>query len=568
MLTFERVSYKNFLAAGNVPIEIPLNTHSATLIVGRNGAGKSTMTEAICFALFGRALRNVNKPSLVNSINKREALVELWFRIGEHQYHIKRGMKPNVFEIYQDGTLLPQPASLADYQTQLETQIIGLNYKSFMQIVVLGSASYVPFMRLSPAARREIVEDLLDIEIFSYMSGLAKDELAQVKTQSESLQQQKTLLDEQRRLADSFTAQVAESQEAVMADITTKITVTETLIASLQAEIASLQDTIAAYDAVRESYDATTEKAQEYTRTLRAIESREKKLVKERAFYEEHDECPTCAHPLEEQFKTDKFVQIDKRADEARKAAQQCSALITKYTARLAEYQSQLAKADAYAQTLHTKEAQLPVHRRQLNQLQTDLARAGAPAPAVAHVDLEQLASRIAETQEQLMTVAKRRSILETASALLKDSGIKARLIKHYLPIINKQINTYLMAMDFPVHFMLDEEFQEHIQSLHRDDFTYDSFSEGEKKRIDLALLLTWRAVARLKNSASCNVLVLDEVFDSSLDVAGTEEFMKIIRSLERTNVFVISHKTDTLVDKFPHVIAFEKQRGFSAIKV
>lgn len=567
MIIFEKVRYQNFLATGNVPIEIRLNTHTATLIVGRNGAGKSTMTEAVCFALFGRSLRNINKPALINAINKRDMLVELWFRIGEHTYQVRRGMKPTVFEIYQDGVLLPQPAALADYQTQLET-LLGLNYKSFMQIVVLGSASYVPFMRLTPAARREIVEDLLDIEIFSYMSGLAKDELTQVKQQSDQLQQQKTLLDEQRRMAESFTAQTEETRATTLAQLDTKIATTTAMITALQTEIATLQAEIDAYAPVQTECNAAQDKCLEYRRTLQAIEGRTKKLIKERAFYETHDDCPTCAQTLASEFKTEKFDQIDKRLSEAHKAIVQCTTLIDKYTQRITEYDAQLAVMATYEREQQTKAAQLPVHQRHLRQLHGErTAHERAVDTTAPVVDMEDLSRRIAETQQTLMDVAKRRSILDTAATLLKDSGIKARLIKHYLPIINKQINTYLTAMDFPIHFFLDEQFQEHMQSLHRDDFSYDSFSEGEKKRIDLALLLTWRAVARLKNSAACNLLVLDEVFDSSLDLSGTEEFLKIIQSLENANIFVISHKTDTLIDKFPYVLTFAKERGFSTLK-
>lgn len=567
MLIFEKISYQNFLATGNVPIEIPLNRHTATLIVGRNGAGKSTMTEAVCFALFGRALRNINKPSLLNAINKRDLLVQVWLRIGEHRYHIKRGIKPNLFEIYQDGVLIPAPASIADYQTHLETQILGLNYKSFLQIVVLGSASYVPFMRLTPAARREIVEDILDIEIFSYMAGLAKDELSLVKQQMEQLQQQKTLLDEQRRMAESFTEQVEESQEARLVELDEQIAATTAIIASIHEEMRTLQDEIASYASIQAEYATATDKLDEFTRTAKAIQTREKKLIKEREFYTQHDECPTCAQLLSDAFKTEKFEYITKRQQDAQTAITKCESLVGKWSERVDRYRAELAAVDRLTRTLHTKEAQLPVHQRQLLSLETDRQKASRPAPAKVGVNLEELASRIAETQDALIAVAQKRSTVETAATLLKDSGIKARLIKHYLPIINKQINFYLTAMDFPIHFQLDEQFQEHMQSLHRDDFTYDSFSEGEKKRIDLALLLTWRAVARLKNSASCNLLVLDEVFDSSLDASGTEEFLKIIHSLEQANIFVISHKTDTLIDKFPHVLTFEKQRGFSTVK-
>lgn len=566
MVVFEKVTYQNFLATGNVPITIPLNAHNATLIVGRNGAGKSTMTEAVCYALFGRPLRNVNKPALVNSINKRDMLVELWVSTNGHRYQIRRGMKPTVFEIYQDGALLPMPAAVADYQAQLES-LIGLNYKSFMQIVILGSASYVPFMRLAQNARRDIVEDLLDIEIFSYMGGLAKDELSNVKTQAETLQQERTLLDEQRRLAESFTAQVTESQEARAAQLATKIEATTAMVQSLLLEIQALEANLTAFDPVHDAHRTATEKQGEYQRTMSALHSRVKKLDKEHAFYSEHDDCPTCAQMLDPTFKATKFADIDRRRGEIDKAIAQCEHILAKYTTRLTELDAQLADAALVQDRLRTKQAQLPIHRRQLRELQAEQAAAQTPPPAPAGVDLEDLATRIAAAQAAFADISKRKSIVETATTLLRDSGIKARLVKHYLPIINKQINHYLTAMDFPIHFTLDDQFQEHIQSLHRDDFTYESFSEGEKKRIDLALLLTWRDVARLKNSASCNLLVMDEVFDSSLDVAGVEEVMRLIPALEKVNVFIISHRTDQLIDKFSNVLTFTKERGFSALR-
>lgn len=566
MILFERVRYQNFLASGNVPIEIPLNAHSSTLIVGRNGAGKSTMTEAVSFALFGRALRNINKPALVNSINKRDALVELWFRAGEYTYYIKRGIKPNVFEIHQDGALIPQPASLADYQTMLEEHIIGMNHKSFMQIVVLGSATYVPFMRLSAAARREIVEDLLDIEIFSTMASLTKEELSTLKSKVDQLTQQRTLLEEQKRMAESFTAQEQEDIESRLAVIDANIQETQRTLAEVQQRMQELVSLIAAYDGERDSLALAQEKLREYGNTLKSIETRHKKILKEREFYESHDECPTCAQTITDDFKTEKYVVLSRKEADASKATDQCRKLIDKYESASNTLQASLQTANVLSTELHTLKAQAPLHTRRLKELETERVRVQTPKDTKT-VDVADIVTRIESVTSEHDGVSRRRAILDTANTLLKDSGIKSRIIKHYLPIINKQINYYLTAMDFPIHFTLDEEFTEHMQSRHREDFAYDSFSEGEKKRIDLALLLTWRAVARIKNSASCNMLVLDEVFDSSLDAPGTEEFMKILHALEKSNIFVISHKTDQLIDKFHHVLHFEKQRGFSCVK-
>ena len=566
MIVFHKVRYQNFLAAGNVSIEIPLDGHASTLIVGRNGAGKSTMTEAVSFALFGRALRNINKPALVNSINKRDALTELWFSVNDHQYYIKRGIKPNVFEIHQDGDMIPQPASLSDYQSMLEEHIIGMNHKSFLQIVVLGSATYVPFMRLSAAARREIVEDLLDIEIFSTMASLTKDELTTLKAKVDQLGQQRTLLEEQKRMAESFTAQEQEDIDARLAVIDTHITDTNRTLASARTRMAELTELLTAFDGDRQTLADAQAKLHEYGSTLKAIESRHKKLMKEREFYESHDECPTCAQTITEDFKAEKYATYARKEADASKATDQCRKLLEKYDAVSKTAHDSLQVANTLSTELHTLTAQAPLHQRRLKELADEKVRVQTPKE-IKTVDMDDIVSRIASVTTEHEGVSKRRAILDTANTLLKDSGIKSRIIKHYLPIINKQINYYLTAMDFPIHFTLDEEFTEHMQSRHREDFAYDSFSEGEKKRIDLALLLTWRAVARIKNSASCNMLVLDEVFDSSLDASGTEEFMKIIQALEKSNIFVISHKTDQLIDKFHHVLHFEKQRGFSTLR-
>ena len=565
MIIFEKVRYKNFLATGNVSIELALNENASTLVIGKNGAGKSTMTEALCFALFGRALRNINKPALVNSTNQKDTVVELWFTIDQTKYRIKRGMKPTVFQIYVDDVLLPAPAALADYQTLLETTILKINYKSFMQIVVLGSASFVPFMRLTPASRRDIIEDLLDIEIFSAMSGLTKDEIAEVKSTGDQLTMQRVLLEEQLRMAETFASQLDGERDAKLTALRAAMDTTQTQIDTLREQQSEWTTAREAYTEVSAQHRAATEKHSGYTTTHRAIATQEKKLEKERVFFTTHDECPTCEQSITDKFKQARFQVLAEKEAAAQKALIQCQSLVEKYAALVDTHQLGL-DADAELQRqIALVSGQVPIHTQRLRELEEE--RQATLVPPAAPVDVDAIQAEQQEILEQHTVVAARRSVLDTAMTLLKDSGIKARVIKHYLPIINKHINYYLTAMDFPIHFTLNEEFKETIQSRHRDDFSYESFSEGEKKRIDLALLLTWRSIARLKNSASCNVLVLDEVFDSSLDINGTEEFLKIIHELEHANVFVISHKTDSLVDKFHHVITFEKQRGFSAIK-
>jgi DNA repair exonuclease SbcCD ATPase subunit len=570
MITFQKVSYKNFLAAGNSPITIDLNIHQSTLVVGHNGTGKSTLSEAICFALFGRPLRNINKPKLVNSINARDCLVELEFKTSSGNYRIRRGIKPNVFEVYENGTLIPSPASAADYQLLLETNILKLNYKSFMQVVVLGSASYVPFMRLTSSSRREIIEDLLDIEVFSAMNALAKDDLTALRNELDKLIQAKGLVGEQVRMAQNFTVHLEEQRQQQLVAVENNIGQVANTIATSTEEIVELQSTLATYDPYQQALTDATAKKSEYERNRFAIQAKLKELRKERAFYDENDSCPKCEQSLTDELKQGRYETLDSKEQGAQKALAQCDTLVAKYEAQIDAANTELAEASTIRQRIHGIQATLAVHKTRLAELQQERGRlqadSGVPPQAV---DVEDLQRQLAELSQKHDDTARKRVIMDAAGMLLRDNGIKAKVIRHYIPIINRTINAYLTAMDFPIAFTLDEEFQEKIKSRYRDDFAYDSFSEGEKKRIDLALLLTWRAVARLKNSAASNLLILDEVFDSSLDANGTEEFLKIIAGLEKdTRVFVISHKTDQLVDKFGHTITFVKNRGFSEIKI
>lgn len=567
MIVFRSVRYANFLAAGNAPIEVPLNTHQSTLIVGRNGAGKSTVTEAITFALFGRPLRSINKPKLVNSINQRDCLVELDFSVGVNAYKIRRGIKPTIFEVYENGRLIPAPASIADYQTILESNILRLSFKTFQQVVILGSTSYVPFMRLTPGARRDIIESFLDIEVFSAMSAMTKEEAVQVKLDLEKCQHTQRLLSEQHKMAQSFTQHIEEQREHALNKAMKALADERALIAELEQDRADHVIELAEYDADKQAYDVAISKEQEYVRTLDAITLRERKLKKERTFYTEHDNCPTCAQSITEDFKATRFDAIDTKELAAAKAHAQCEALIAKYQTRKDAAAARIAEAAIIERKIHAIDAKLPLHKRRVRELEAECEVQRTPVEPAEHANIDELERQIKEAAAEQEVLSGKRIIIDAASMLLRDNGIKARVVRHYLPIINRTINHYLNALDFPILFELDEEFSETIKSRHRDDFAYDSFSEGEKKRIDLALLLTWRAVARLKNSAATNLLVLDEVFDSSLDVNGVEETTKIINSMEAdTNVFVISHRQDQLGDKFPQVITFEKVRGFSQI--
>jgi DNA repair exonuclease SbcCD ATPase subunit len=570
MITFTRIKYQNFLAAGNAPIDVRLDQHPATLVVGNNGSGKSTLSEAISFALFGRPLRGVTKPRLVNSINQRDCLVELWFTILGVPYHVRRGIKPQVFEIYQNGTLLPTPANANDYQTILETDILKLNFKAFQQVVILGNASYIPFMRLTPGHRRELVESLLDIEVFGAMNALNKDDLAAVKTELDRLQQTRDSVNEMIRLAQTYHDHQEEQRQQQVTLIDTNIVQVTQTCADLERDKVDLMNDLAPYETVRKMFADAQAKQGEYERLLADITGRDKKARRERQFYSEHDTCPTCEQTISDEFKQDRYNTLTKTEEDAARAIVQCRALIEKYAAQVAEAQLGLDQAAVIQRAIDAIDAKLPVHRVRITELKRERERVLATQYPVATAgDVEQLQQQLADVETKLEELTRRRVIVEAAAMLLRDNGIKAKVIRHFIPVINRLINHYLTALDFPISFCLDEEFTESIKSRHRDDFAYDSFSEGEKKRIDLALLLTWRAVARLKNSASTNLLILDEVFDSSLDANGTEEFLKIIANMESdTNILVISHKTDVLVDKFAHVVVFEKARGFSTIKM
>tara|TARA_R100000808_G_C2147125_1_gene155044 strand:+ start:1087 stop:2796 length:1710 start_codon:yes stop_codon:yes gene_type:complete len=565
MIVFEKVRFQNFLSYGDFWTEINLNTNASTLIIGDNGAGKSTMIDAIAYGLYGKAFRRIATTQLVNSVNKNHMVVEVEFKINRTKYKIVRGLKPRLFEVWQDDKLLNQDANARDYQEVLEKQILKINHKSFTQIVVLGSSNFVPFMQLRTNERREVIEDLLDIGVFSVMSMLLKDKVSDNKSKLQETKYQLDLLEQKIDMMHEHINQLQTQQDDDVAQKKEQIEQVQFEINSLkivagthQTKITKLQEQIADKEEV-------TKQLRQSEKIMDQLVNKVNKLEKEVAFFENHDECPTCKQPLDENHKhthidnkTSKKAEVELGVDQLQDMLDTKNARLAEIvdiTAKLTEEQHQLIDTQSIinSKDLYIKELKSLVDAVSDNTIEDERKKIDAL-----------LVEKDAQYEIHCELVEKQ-NVYDLGQRLLKDTGIKARIIKQYVPIMNKLINKYLAAMDFFVQFELDEQFNETIKSRFRDDFSYESFSEGEKMRIDLALLFTWRAIAKLKNSASTNLLIMDEVFDSSLDTTGTDEFMKIIRDLvSDTNVFIISHKTDMLVDKFTNVLRFEKSHNFS----
>ena len=567
MILFKRLRWKNLLSTGNHFTEILLNGNPNTLIVGTNGSGKSTMLDALCFGLFGKPFRGINKPNLLNSINGRDCVVEIEFSIGNKEYKIVRGIKPNVFEIYQDAVLLNQDAAVRDYQDYLEKFVLKLNYKSFTQIVILGSASFTPFMQLSAADRRAIIEDLLDIQIFSTMNSLVKERLSNNKDLTIAKKNEISLLEQKYELKKEYQDKLNEDIEAKVNEYEKEILLHRETIRTLCGEIDLLEQSKKALAEITVKIPENEKKIAAFTKVESQIESKISKVGNDRSFYEHNADCPTCRQAITLEFKEGQLTELATKEQELRSGLTELQTKITEQeniVAELREKDKELSNVRVQIATTNTSVKGLNDTIKRLEKEIKELR-----TPKVNNTDtneLETIQTQIKEAQEELKQLMIDKTYLDVASTLLKDTGIKTNIIKQYLPVINKLVNKYLTSMDFFVNFNLDESFKETIKSRHRDDFSYHNFSEGEKQRIDMALMLTWRAIAKLKNSTNTNLLILDEVFDSSLDVTGTEELMKILHALDDVNLFVISHKGDILQDKFANTIRFDKVKNFSRI--
>ena len=569
MINFKSVRWKNFLSTGNNFTEIQLNRNPTTLIIGENGAGKSTILDALCFGLFGKPFRIISKSQLVNSINGGSTMVEIEFSIASKNYKVIRGIKPNKFEIYLNDNMLNQEASVRDYQKILEQQILKLNYRSFTQVVILGSSTFVPFMQLKSTHRREVVEEILDIQIFSIMNLLLKQNIKTLQDEIKEVDYNFNLITEKINLQENHIDDLKKNKDKIIEQKTNSINTNKKEITNKTNErnkVTTESDNL--LKSISDKSDIETKKTelQNYQTTIKEKHKTHSKTMK---FFEKYTECPTCKQEIEKSFKEkmikEKKEAIDKLKDGLDKLEIENNKLETRF--------SEIVNASETIRKNQVKLAELNASISQLEKfnvkLQVEIDSFNTNSVSDSDIEkLTELKNDSDSIEVQRKSLKEEKSYSDAARAILQDTGIKTKVIKQYLPIMNKLINKYLNSMDFYVNFTLDENFTETIKSRHRDEFNYASFSEGEKMRIDLALLFTWRAIAKMKNSVNTNLLILDEIFDSSLDGAGTDEFLKILNTLEDENVFVISHKQDTLVDKFRSTIKFEKVRNFSHVSI
>ena len=571
MITFKTISWKNFLSTGNDPIKIQLDRTPTTLIVGQNGAGKSTLLDALSFGLFGKPHRDINKGQLINSINGKGSEVEVEFEIGGSEFKIVRGIKPNKFEIWQNGNLINQASNVRDYQKFLEQNILKLNHKSFHQVVVLGSSSFVPFMQLPAWSRRAVIEDLLDINIFSKMNMLLKERNAKIREELTDINHQidiaKTKIDGQSK----YIKNLQELNEDQIEKKHESINIHKEEIKKLFEESKTLSKDLVSMLSVEEkkNRDLLKKSSQLESYGLN-FKSKMIDLVKESKFYEENDQCPTCDQEIEESKKAEKIAYVKEKARELQSAELDLDKEISTLKREATEVTNHINELRQRQQKINSNNDSITLLQKEIDKVQAEISKLSGQTGDVskAKKDLSSMRKGKDKATEKKLEYVEERTYNEVIGEMLKDTGIKTKVIKQYLPVMNRLINQYLQVLDFFVSFHLDENFDETIRSRHRDSFNYASFSEGEKQRIDLSLLFTWRQIAKMKNSASSNLLVLDETFDSSLDHDGIDNLMKILNTLDdNSNTFIISHKGDVLQDKFRSKIEFFKHKNFSKIK-
>jgi len=569
MITFKKVRYKNLLSSGNKFTEVQLDANQTTLILGENGAGKSTLLDALCFGLYGKGFRNLKKDLLVNSINQKELVVEVEFSIGKKQYKVLRGAKPNKFEIYVNDVMVNQDATVKDYQEHLEKNVLKMSYRSFTQVCILGSANFTPFMQLRAVERRKLVEDLLDISIFSTMRDILRKKVSEHNIEMKETTHEVELMEERINGLNEQLNALRENREEKISKLQKTVEETKTNITNRLGEVDEKTKNVVEKESLIDDKETQKTRMQQALDMEKQLESARKKAIKEIEFYEKHDECPTCQQGLDHEHKKKHVEEKTAKTTEIKEAIKELESRITKINTRLEEISVINDEITEIQKEIGIIQTEVLANQKYMEKIQGTIEELKQEVAGNSDVH-----TRLEESEDKLDILhAKKESLVDQghyydiATTLLRDQGVKERIIKQYVPIMNKLINKYLAQLEFYVGFELNESFEETIKSRFRDVFKYDNFSQGEKMRIDLSLLFTWRAVARMKNSVNTNLLILDEVFDSSLDVNGTDEFMKLLNTLtEKTNAFIISHKGDALYDKFEHVIRFEKYKNFSRV--
>ena len=566
MISFKKIRYKNFLSSGNQFTEIDFQEHNTNLVIGTNGAGKSTMLDALTFVLFNKPFRRINKPQLINTTNEKDCVVEIEFMVNNKEYLVRRGIKPNIFDIVVNGNQLHKEADDRSNQKILEENILKVNYKSFTQIVILGSSTFVPFMQLTTSNRREVIEDLLDIRIFSAMNGLIKDKIREKKDQIKSLDLKKETLKDKMKMQKNF---IEELENRGNANINTN----KEKIANLDGEVlvflrenSALEEVVFEFTKGQEDLTGAGDKLVKLNNLRGKISQKVSTITKEHKFFSENTECPTCGQTIEEEFRLNRISDAQDKAKELKDGYEELEKTIKFEQERERQFNALSREITKLTHDISQNNTRINLNQRQIRDLEHEIQTIteNIANRNTEHEKLEEFRENLQKTIEDLSDKKQEIVHYDFAYSLLRDDGVKTKIIRKYLPFINQQVNRYLQLMDFYINFHLNEEFGETVKSPIHEDFSYSSFSEGEKMRIDLALLFTWREVARLKNSVNTNLLIMDEVFDSSLDGFGTDEFLKIIRYvIKDANIFVISHKTD-LQDKFESVLRFEKVKGFS----
>ena len=569
MIIFKKIRYKNFLSTGNTPIEIELGKSPTTLVIGKNGSGKSTLLDALCWALFNKPFRIIKKEQMINTINNSDCEVEIEFDVGTKQYRVKRSVKPNLFEIYENGQLLNQNASSIDYQKYLEHNIMKLNYRSFIQVVILGSSSYEPFMKMKARYRRDVVEEILDVKVFTQMDLILRDQQGQLSKEVLEMRHKCDLIQTKYDTEIKHFNSLSELNTSGIDDKKTQLENHNKAKQEYTTKIENINKSIEEYKTELEGKEKADNKLKQLLKLETKIEQNIDTSNKSIKFFAENDTCPVCTQSIDRTFREQKGEQLHKKCAELETGIKKLTSEIDKVeeqinyfgniSKKLSDLYVDIAKVNTSLEELNNYSDRIHEEILQLENKQTDSKKIAT--------DLQQLKEELEITKLEAEKITNQKKYVDILREVLSDKGARGHIIKKYVPIINNLINEHLQAMDFFVSFHLDEEFNETVKSRHRDTFNYNSFSEGEKLRIDLAILFTWRTIAKMKNSVNTNLLILDEIFDSSLDQQGTDDFFKIVNKLRNENIFIISHKGDILFDKFTHILKFEKYKNFTRLQ-